>query len=349
MNSRQIDLIEKDCTEVFGDALDLVKLKGETILITGGTGFVGSWIIESINYLNKKYDFNTTLYVLGKHTKEHQEKYPHLYRSENIKTIQQDVRQLAELPSEISWIIHAAATPDNRVHASKPLDVIDTIVNGTSRLLEVASLLPNLNKIVNLSSGLIYGRHSVSSELISEDTVCNLNCASMSSSYAEAKRMCETLTNVYRSQFRIPIVTLRPFAFIGPYQHLDRPWAINNFLRDAINGSQIKILGNENTVRSYMYPADMAYWILSSLANGKDGLTINLGSAEGTTLRSLSEVVASNFVNKPSISSNLNNTSEVAGSFVPSVEKAKRELNLSATIKLEDAIKRTINWFQIVD
>ncbi len=67
---------------------------------------------------------------------------------------------------------------------------------------------------------------------------------------------------------KLPVVTARPFAFIGPYQGLDKPWAVNNFLRDALLGVPIRILGDADTVRSYMYPSDMAFWLLAILAEG---------------------------------------------------------------------------------
>ena len=67
-------------------------------------------------------------------------------------------------------------------------------------------------------------------------------CNSITSVYAEVKRCAETLCTAYSSQYKVPIVIIRPFAFIGPYQFLDKPWAINNFLRDGIAGGPIRIL-----------------------------------------------------------------------------------------------------------
>lgn len=349
INSRQVDLIAKDCSELLTNVDSLRNLKNEKILITGGAGYIGSWLIEMINYLNTNFSFNTSAYILDPKASELKKSHPHLFTSNLIEIINQDVRQLAELPKDTTWIIHAAATPDNRIHLSNPLSVIDTIVGGTGRILEVATLLPELKKFVNLSSGLVYGRHNLSADLISENSQCNLNCSSVIASYAESKRIAETITHVYRSQFRMPIVNLRPFAFIGPYQLLDRPWAINNFLKDALNGGPIRILGNENTIRSYMYPTDMAYWILHSLTNADDGLTINLGSPEGRSLRNVAEVISRNLSSNPAILSNTSQQDSFASSFVPSTDKARETLGLELTVNFENAIKKTINWFQLQD
>ena len=67
------------------------------------------------------------------------------------------------------------------------------------------------------------------------------------------------------SELYLPIIIVRPFAFIGPFQSLDKPWAVNNFIRDAILGGPIRILGNELTTKSYMYGSDLAYFILNLL------------------------------------------------------------------------------------
>ena len=82
---------------------------------------------------------------------------------------------------------------------------------------------------------------------------------------------------------RLPIVTVRPFAFLGPYQLLDRPWAANNFIRDSLLGGPIRIQGDGQSVRSYMYPADMALWLLTIFPRGSVGSVYNVGSPNGIT------------------------------------------------------------------
>jgi len=86
-------------------------------------------------------------------------------------------------------------------------------------------------------------------------------CSSASSVYAEAKRYAETLCSAARSQAQLPTITVRPFSFVGPFHAVDKPWAVDNFIDDALQGSPIRVLGDGQTVRSYMYGADLAFWL----------------------------------------------------------------------------------------
>jgi dTDP-glucose 4,6-dehydratase len=285
--------------------------------------------------------------AIARKTDEFLAKKQHLANQKWLTLKSEDVRRINELPKETEWIIHLAGTPDGRVHASDPYQAADTIVNGTSRVLEIASLLPSLKKFLNLSSGLIYGRHNIEVGKINESMNCTLDCSKIGSTYPEAKRMSEIYTHIYRSQFRIPVVNLRPFAFIGPYQLLDRPWAINNFIRDALKGGPIRILGDEQTIRSYMYPSDMAYWILKALTQANDGATLNLGSPYGLNLAHVAQAIARNFQTPPSIMSNVAHKGIQSSCLVPDVALAKDSLDLEITVDFETAIARTIQWFKL--
>jgi dTDP-glucose 4,6-dehydratase len=167
----------------------------------------------------------------------------------------------------------------------------------------------------------------------------------VASAYAEAKRGGETLCAAYRAQHRLPTLNVRPFAFVGPYQHVDRPWAINNFLQDALRGGPIRILGNPATVRSYMYPSDMAAALLGLLVAGKTGGDYNLGSPEGITLGDLAGRIAEHSptrveVTVPQAPQRPGHLSR----FVPDVTLAAQVLGARPAVDLESALRRTIQW-----
>ncbi|MCP3924072.1 MAG: NAD-dependent epimerase/dehydratase family protein [Desulfobacterales bacterium] len=347
MNSKQIDMIREDCSLVFSNPEKFELLKNESILITGGTGFMGSWLCESISYLNDVHNYRTKITVVARDTDKFYEEKPHLAKRDDISLINKDVLDIIEIPNNISFVIHAAGTPDNRVHLSYPLEVINTIAKGTMRVLDACTRLPNLKKVINISSGLVYGAQPSEIERISEDFISGPDSAKSTSAYAEAKRMGETISSVYMGQFRIPLINLRPFAFIGPYQLIDKPWAINNFINDAINGGPIKILGNEKTIRSYMYPSDMAYWILTVLCHGSSGLILNIGSSESYSLWEVANIINNSISNETlTITSTLNRKTNNS-IFVPDVEKAKNEFGLVLTVSLKKAINRTCRWLTI--
>ena len=93
--------------------------------------------------------------------------------------------------------------------------------------------LNKLRKFLYVSSGQVYNRSLAKKELISESDFGPLDCNKITSVYPEAKRLVEASCCAYSSQYKLPIVIARPFSFIGPYQSLSKPWAINNFINDA--------------------------------------------------------------------------------------------------------------------
>lgn len=344
MKTKMHDRIEKDCAEAANSsAITLSALKRQTVFITGGTGFVGIWITELVAFLNDNHGFNTNLILLARNAYNFTEKAPHLALRKDIVLVEKDVRDSIEIPEEVTFIIHGAASPDNRQHVLEPLKVMDVIVKGTDSILFSATRLPQLKKILNISSGLIYGRQPLELDSLPETFIGGPDCNSSASVYSEAKRYAETICSAYRSLYKLPIVIARPFAFIGPYQSLDKPWAINNFIRDALMNYPIRIIGNGKPVRSYMYPSDMAVWLLRLLTDGKPGLAYNVGSPYGISLKELAEKIKELSHAKSEII--IKHMNEDTSKFIPDVRLAK-ELGLDITVKTDETIKRSINWFK---
>ena len=346
-NEEKLQIIQKDAQDVLSSRYEqLEALKGECVLIAGGTGFVGTWLIELISFLNDNYNFNTRIVVLARRESSFKSRTPHLAEKAYLDFIECDIRNLKEIPSDVTMVINAAGNPDSRAHSSDPLNVMAVIANGTEALLSEVTRLPNLKRFLQVSSGLIYGSQPCDSVGISEHSTGGPDCNSISSVYAESKRFSETLCSAYRSLFKIPIVVARPFAFIGPYQLLDKPWAINNFIRECLMNEPIRILGDGQTVRSYMYASDMAFWLLRMLVAGKVGLAYNVGSPKGVSLQELAKKIVGNFSANSQILSGCATSERVSSSkFVPDVNLACDNLGLELTVDIDEAIRRTLLWF----
>lgn len=331
---------KKSCTQIECFSI----LDNQSILVSGGTGFMGKWIAEMVSYINETGKYNIKLYLLGRDISKFKEEVPHLADKPFVSLIEHDVRYLHNLPSDVNYIIHAAGTPDNREHVSHPLKTIETFYKGTQSVLDAATRLPDLRKIVHLSSHQIYGRND-NEKLINENFAGILEPITVSNCYAESKRISETLCSYYRNYLKLPILILRPFAFIGPYQDLEKPWAINNFIRDGLLGGPIRILGNGLTERSYLYASDMAFWILKSLIDGKVGENYNLGSNHSISLNNLAIKIQHQMDSKIEILSKSSKESYTNLSrLVPNTNRIAKDLNVIETFDIEGAIDRTILW-----
>lgn len=343
MSDRTALALRADCQTAITDIAKLEKLRGQSLLVTGGTGFVGTWIAEMVACLNDIHGFGIELSLMSPSAGTLAERAPHLASRGDVRLIEQDVRDMTALPDGVTYVIHAAGTPDNRVHVTDPLRTMSVIAQGTSAVLHAAAGSPSLRKVLNVSSGLVYGAQPLDMVGVPETHAGGPRPDSISSVYAEAKRYAEAEAAAWRSQAKLPVVTARPFAFIGPYQGLDKPWAVNNFLRDALLCVPIRILGDAETVRSYMYPSDMAFWLLVILTEGVPGTAYNVGSPDGIALGSLAERVAASMPSPPEIVCRPLGEPRTTR-FVPDVSRAESLLGLTVTVGLDEAIRRTLDW-----
>jgi len=348
MKQELTTLLKNDCQKSLHDYKDSLNvLRDQAILITGGTGFVGKWMAEAISLLNQEHGFNIKLYILARNIQEYKEEVPHLAKLPFITLLEQDVRNISSLPHDISYVLHAAGTPDNRKHTTNPLKTIDTIYQGTNAVLDACLRLNNLNKVVHISSNSVYGYLADHPNSITESQIGILDCNTVNSAYSEGKRLAETVCAIYRNQQKLPIVIVRPFAFIGPYQGLEKPWAINNFIRDGILGGPIRILGNEETVRSYLYGSDMAFWLLKILANGKNGATYNVGGEQPVSLKVLAAKVTSNFSQKIEVLVRYSKQYPPHPSVsVPNIDLIKSALKVKQVFDFDTSLKKTIDWYR---
>jgi len=337
--------IRHDCLQVLhGREKALDVLRQTNLVIIGGTGFVGSWIAEMVATLNDEYQFGIKLSLISRSTDQFAIRLPHFAHRSDVQLIKSDVRQLGQFPMDADWVIHAAANPDVRTHASNPLDTASVIVDGTMSVLRTAERLGRLKKLLYLSSGLVCGSQPASVKGVSESAQ-GAPTPDASFIYPNAKRFAETLCSAARAQSRIPVLVARPFSFIGPYQSLDTPWAQTTFLSDALRGHPIRLQGDGQVVRSYLYGSDAAYWFLKILTAGQAGDVVNVGSPVGIALQDLAKEVAKNFEPSPDIMFNTAPRSTgKSAQLLPDTTHAQNDYGLSVFTPLEEAIKLTAQW-----
>ena len=170
MRNKQNKFIISDCIRSYSGAhQQLENLKGKTLLITGGTGFMGSWVCEMVHYMNEAHNMGITLFLMARNQTRFEKNLPHIIGSKNIKFIYADVRGNIVIPKEVNYIIHAAANPDSRFHASQPFESMTTVAEGTNSVFRSASRLSNLANILNVSSSAVYSKNLEKDEKFSED------------------------------------------------------------------------------------------------------------------------------------------------------------------------------------
>lgn len=209
-----------DCLRILdGRDKALDPLRQTELVVVGGTGFVGTWIAEMVSALNDGYQFGIKLSLISRSTDQFANRLPHLANRSDINLIKSDVRQLGEFPSDADWVIHAAANPDVRTHASNPLDTASVIVDGTMSVMRTAERLGRLQKLLYLSSGLVCGAQPATANGVAENAQ-GAPAPDASFIYPNAKRFAETLCSAARAQSRIPVLVARPFHLSAPTNRL---------------------------------------------------------------------------------------------------------------------------------
>ena len=349
MKQAAIQLLQDDCARVIQEHIaDLDLLRDATLLVTGGSGFMGGWIAEMVCHLNDVHRKNIRLKVLARNRARFQERLPHIAAKPYVEFIQGDLRDLVDLPRDVNYIVHAAGDPDNRTHSTNPVGTMINIADGTRALVQAAERVSDLRMMLNVSSGNIYGGQPAELARIPESYQGAPACGAAESTYAEAKRYAETLMTAARCQSRLPILIVRPFAFVGAYQPVDAPWAVNTFINDALQKRPIRVLGNGQTVRSLLYGADMALWLLVMLVRGKTGQIYNLGSDTGVTVETVARLVAAQSQPRLEVLLNAAPSRNIPTStLVPDTSAAARDFGLKALTDLDTAIQHTLKWHQI--
>lgn len=335
----------KDCLAASTNADVRAALRGQRIAVTGGSGFLGSWLAEMVAALNDEYLLGMTLDLYSRGAADWAKANTRLSTRGDIHTVVQDVRSPFAFHPDTTYVVHAAGIPDNRVHASDPLRVFQTTVQGTTHALDAATQLSGLKRLVNLSSSLVNGTPDRTGAIAETDNF-PVPAGQLHNVYRDAKHAAESLCATYRSQFRLPVSTLRPFTFLGPYQELDRPWAINNFMRDMLLGSEIRMHSDGSARRSYLYGSDAAWWTLSALVHGVDGQIYNLGSAEPVSHLELIKLIE-RAANKTAncVFGNVQTERKTQDDLYPDLGKSHKSLHVEQTCSLEQAVGKTYQWY----
>jgi len=346
--SRSIALTRSDAESVLeGRSARLDALRGQHLFISGGTGILGSWLLELTKVLNERHGFALRVTVLSRRAKKFVESYPHLGSQKGVSFVEGDIRHFTEFPRDINYVIHAAALTDRRFIASNPSAVAEVCGVGALRVLKAATLLEDLRKMVLMSSGLVCGTQPLNMSRVDETFVGPVRCNDVNAAYVEAKRFAEVLSHSVISESKLPLVTLRPFAFVGPYQSMQLPWAVTDFMRDSFTGGPIRMMGDGSTVRSLMYASDYAFWVLAALVHGIPRETYNVGSPEPVDLATLARMITQSFSPVPEIHTQLGQSGHERTRLVPDVSRAMRDLGVELTVSLADAIQRTITWHRL--
>jgi dTDP-glucose 4,6-dehydratase len=317
------------------------ELRGKRLFITGGTGFFGCWLLESLCWANDQLGVDVKATVLSRSPQKFALKAAHLANHPSITWVTGDVRDFDFPPGTFDYVIHAASESDLAAIQQDATLQFDTILEGTRRVLQFAAT-HGTQKLLFTSSGAVYGKQPAELSHVPEDYAGAPDPCLPSSAYGEAKRAAENLCVLYAQQFGFEVKIARCFAFVGPYLPLDANFAVGNFIRDALKGGPIVIQGDGTPLRSYLYAADLAVWLWTILVKGQNCRPYNVGSDEAISIRELAERVREVTLSGGQILIGQKTHPGVKPfQYVPSIKRGIKDLGLASWTSLNRGIEKT--------
>ena len=295
------------------------------LLILGGSGFIGSSIVDyGVRKKLIKHKINE-IYVLSRKNKAIKRKYKHI----KISYITKNILNLKKLP-QIDYIIYCLK--DKNIKKSKDY------FNHFIKLLKTLIKKP---KILFTSSGAVYGKNT---KKIKNKESQKINIKSINKmdgykkKYALEKIFIEKkFTELGLKDYNVSIA--RCYTFIGK-NIIRYKYAISNLINDTLKKNMIKLKTSINIYRTYMHSDDLAEWLVIIVKNSNTTCPIyNVGSDKIINLRKLVKIISKLFDKKPLLK---NVSSKKFDFYAPSIAKAKKELNLKISINLNDSINSTI-------
>lgn len=343
-------IIKKDIENIVNRlGSDVRKLSGKTVLITGGSGLIGSYLIETIAYLNTEKKLSKPCRVIGlqksKITKEHRLGY--LLNRDDMMFVSRNAAIPYSPGIKMDYIVHSAGDSAPASFTWDPLGTIDVNILGIRWILEYAKK-NRVKSVLYMSSGEVYGNPPPDAIPTPETYNGNVSTTDPRACYTSSKRLAETLCNIYFEKFGVPVKIARPFIVYGPGLSIKDRRVMADFIRSGLEKKPIEMLSEGKDTRSYCYIEDATVAFFKILLSEKNGEIFNVASdLEEVSIRNLADLV--HRICKISASVKVKNSNalfikDAPGRVFPDITKLKKTFSFKPRIHIEEGLRRTIEW-----
>ena len=266
------------------------KMSHKKVLVTGGTGLLGSMICRSLINADKERNLDVEIIVLVRNKEKASSLFADLNDNGNITFLEQDITEPILYDGKVDYIIHTACPTASNTFVTKPVETISSITLGTMNVLKFAKESQS-ESVVYLSSMEAYGQITEEILLKPED-VGYVNPLSLRSCYPEGKRVAENLCMGYFSEYNVPVKVIRLAQTFGPGISNEDKRVFAQFLRSAKSGEDIVMFTEGGAKRMYTDTMDAVDAILTVLLKGENGQIYNVGNkATYCSIKEMAEMV----------------------------------------------------------
>jgi len=320
-----------------------MKVDGHRLFLSGATGFFGKSILALLAHLRTRgAKFEVT--AMSRGPERFLDRHPWC-AAPWISWLKADAAGPWPAQGRHSLLVHAATDTAAEAHVDR-LRAFERMLAISRRAMEFATA-HGVRRVLLCGSGAQYGpTPGLDGAGGAEEGGPACDSTRASSAYGEAKRVGELLAALHAECQEFDVVNTRCFAFVGPGLDLHGHFAIGNFLRDALAGRPIRLTSSGSAVRSYLYGADLAVWILVLLLEAPPGAAINVGSDQPVRIIDLAARVRELVNPAVEVVPGPPRPDEARQYYVPSIVRA-RALGLEPWTDLGRAIARTAAWHRV--
>ena len=304
------------------------------IVITGGSGFVGSYLCEKL--INDGHEIIVVDNLLTGST----ENINHLMHNENFSFIEHDVQNHIEIENKVDYVLHFASAASPKAYTEHPVNTLKAGSVGTINTLGLAK--KHEAEYLLASTSEVYGDPLISPQ--TEEYWGNVNPNGERSMYDEAKRFAEAAVATYSRSYDLKTKIVRIFNTYGPRMQLNDGRVVTNFIVQALKNENITIYGDGSQTRSFSYVEDTVAGIIS-LMNSSEYDVFNIGNPNEMTVGQLAEKIVE-LTDSTSEIKYLELPNDDPKQRKPDITKAKTKLNWEPKVNLEDGLTKTIKWVE---
>jgi UDP-glucuronate decarboxylase len=307
------------------------------ILVTGGTGFIGSHLCKVL------LEQGHYVICLDNNFTGSMDTIKEFRTNINFEFIRHDITLPIYL--EVDQIYHLACPASPKAYQYNGIKTIKTNILGTMNVLGIAKRVKA--RILLTSTSEVYGDPTVSPQ--SEEYWGNVNTIGIRSCYDEGKRLAETLMMEYHRSRGIDIRIVRIFNTYGPNMDPNDGRVISNFINQCIKNEAITIYGDGSQTRSFCYISDMVNGLVKMMNSETVGTgPINLGNPVELTIKEIATIIKEKTKSKSNIMF-MELPQDDPKQRKPDISKAKKYLDFKPTISLDKGLDKTIHYFNTIN
>ena len=339
------DIVQEDMKDIYEQKILFDKLKNKSVLITGATGMLATYIIYFLHYLNINKESNIKIYALARNKKKIEEIFNTFIDDKNFIVVNQDITKEILIDEKIDYIFHLASSANPKSISENPVGIIQANTLGTINVCQFA--VKNNALVFFASTREIYGKIE-ENEFVKESDMGVCDCLEDRACYPESKRISETICKSYNLQYKMRYQICRIAHVYGPGMNIDNDGRImSDIISDIVNNRNIILKSDGSAQRAFCYLSDAVRAIFLILLNEND--VFNLSNEEDEiSIKDLAKLGAELFLEKNiKVDYQISNNNNLYTNYKRSKLDNSKLYNLGWKIKidLKEGIRKTVLSF----